>query len=455
MPTHNNPCCTTCTPHHSFPCKILFFLAILALDFADLISDWLLFVDVILTREGLVYGPPENAAIYALLAFSIVGTVTFIFEAVNLWWEVFRYNPWLDADLVSAVIIWIEDLPQIAINVYIAMCREDPISIFQLSKASVILIGILIRIIISSVKYCNKAALREAQLKTAESQRHVVFRVFIMSGLLINAACAITIFIFTQTQRDMNGKITFNVPTTLLEDQYNDQRYFQNVSVFIHHPDFDTGSLGPNNRANWVQLMTINKIRDQPDLDISYQYVYERDSSTLRMALWTMEEWKGKTGSSNWSLSECYNMSLASGRLSVVDNVTCASPTYFRQAQYVFITFSFTAPAAVFRRLIFGDIGVNLNIGQNGSCFEYDNITDDASKNMQIPSIHYYRINSTLMSTTSKHVVSENGISRFYRNDGVDLTDIREVWKTGWGGCESSGSMAPHLDRSISTPCGR
>lgn len=64
--------------------------------------------------------------------------------------------------------------------------------------------------------------------------------------------------------------------------------FFQNVSVFIHHPDFDTGSLGPNNRANWVQLMTINKIRDQPDLDISYQYVYERDSSTLRMALWTM-----------------------------------------------------------------------------------------------------------------------------------------------------------------------
>lgn len=55
----------------------------------------------------------------------------------------------------------------------------------------------------------------------------MVFRVFIMSGLLINAACAITIFIFTQTQRDMNGKITFNVPTTLLEDQYNDQRYFQ------------------------------------------------------------------------------------------------------------------------------------------------------------------------------------------------------------------------------------
>ena len=108
---------------------------------ADLFSDWLLYVDVSLAEEGLVYGPPGDAAIYALLAFSIIGSLTFVFEAVNLWWEVFRNNPWLDTDLVSAVTIWIEDLPQISINVYIAMCREDPISVFQLSKASIVLIG--------------------------------------------------------------------------------------------------------------------------------------------------------------------------------------------------------------------------------------------------------------------------------------------------------------------------
>ena len=85
----------------------------------------------------------------------------------------------------------------------------------------------MVRIIISSVKYCNKAALREARQRTKESTRHVVYRVFIMLGLLINSACAVTIFIFTQTQRDLNGNVIFQVPETIFEDKYNDQRYFQ------------------------------------------------------------------------------------------------------------------------------------------------------------------------------------------------------------------------------------
>ena len=85
----------------------------------------------------------------------------------------------------------------------------------------------MIRIVISSVKYCNKAALREARQRTKESTRHVAYRVFIMLGLLINSACAVTIFIFTQTQRDLNGNIIFQVPETIFEDKYNDQRYFQ------------------------------------------------------------------------------------------------------------------------------------------------------------------------------------------------------------------------------------
>ena len=141
LPTHENRCCPSCTPQHSTPCRILFFLAICGLDLADLISDWLLYADVSLAEQGLVYGPPGRAAVHALLAFSIVGILTFLFEVINLWWEVFRNNSWLDTDLVSALTIWIEDLPQISINVYIAMCREDPISVFQLSKASIILLS--------------------------------------------------------------------------------------------------------------------------------------------------------------------------------------------------------------------------------------------------------------------------------------------------------------------------
>jgi hypothetical protein len=87
--------------------------------------------------------------------------------------------------------------------------------------------ALFIRIIISFVKYCNKAALREANLKTTESKRHVAYRVFIMLGLFINAACGVSVFMFTQTQKDLDGNIVYQVPTSIFEDKYNDERYFQ------------------------------------------------------------------------------------------------------------------------------------------------------------------------------------------------------------------------------------
>nr|KAG5713298.1 hypothetical protein BaRGS_007825 [Batillaria attramentaria] len=403
----------------------------MGLDIADLASDWLLYIDVSLAEEGLVYGPPEDSAVIALLVFSIIGTFTFIFEGVNLWWEVFRNNPWLDTDLVSALTIWSEDLPQIAINVYIALCREDPISVFQLSKASVVLIGIFIRIIISSVKYCNKAALREAKEHTRESRRHVIYRVFIMLGLMINAACAITVFIFTQTQRDPNGKIIFQVPETVFEDKYNDARYFQNVSVFLHHPLFDSDPVVATNEyeANWVRFMSINEIRNQEDLDISYNFAYEMTSTELKMAFWKKMDRTGKGKEGKWQIRECYRKTLSTGQVTAVDNITCKT-TFFTDPTNVFITFAFTPPDRIFRKLIFGDIRFNIKYESNGTCFIYDNFTDSINKNVKIPSIHYYRTNATL-SSTSTHLLTEGGVARFYHNDGVELIDITDVWRTG------------------------
>ena len=84
-----------------------------------------------------------------------------------------------------------------------------------------------IRIIISSARYCNKAAIHEECKTASKCRRRVAYRVFIMLGLLINSACAITVFIFTHTQRDLNGDVKFQVPQTIIEDKYNDQRYFQ------------------------------------------------------------------------------------------------------------------------------------------------------------------------------------------------------------------------------------
>ncbi|XP_052819711.1 uncharacterized protein LOC128245551 [Mya arenaria] len=155
------PCCHRIKYKLGF--KIALYLILVSTDLIDLVSDWLLFRDVISTEEGLVFGPVEDTLKYLLLAFSIIGTFTYIFEISNYGWEIFRSNPWVDVDLLMAIIIWIEDVPQITINVLIVACREEAISYFQLVKASIIIIGAVIRVLISLIRYCGKTARRDVK----------------------------------------------------------------------------------------------------------------------------------------------------------------------------------------------------------------------------------------------------------------------------------------------------
>jgi hypothetical protein len=218
--------------------KCIVFLAVSALNSADLVCDWLLFKDVIMTQEGLVYGPPEPVITWCLLAFSILGTFTFVFEIVNLWWEVFRENPWIDSDLASAITIWIEDVPQIALNVAIVVCREEAISYFQLVKASVLIFGICIRLIVSFVRYCSKDNLAKTRKNTKWAHQHIAYRVFIMFGLIIIFFGSVTVFLCTQFERSLDGNIKFNIPHTLFEEKYDDERYFDSTSARLPYYEF-------------------------------------------------------------------------------------------------------------------------------------------------------------------------------------------------------------------------
>jgi hypothetical protein len=57
--------------------------------------------------------------------------------------------------------------------------------------------------------------------------------------------------------------------------------------VFIHHPDFDAQPPSVvGYQANWVHFMSINNIRDRPNLDIGYNYIYEKTATDLKMALY-------------------------------------------------------------------------------------------------------------------------------------------------------------------------
>ena len=92
----------------------------------------------------------------------------------------------------------------------------------------------------------------------------------------------------------------------------------------------------------------------------------------------------------------------------------------------------------------------------NGECKNYENKFDMQDNNLQSEqsSIHYFRINDPTSSEWNKYSLHKsNRQTTFYRADGTMLTDISDVWRTGYGHCEPSGNLVPSYDPSIAVKC--
>ncbi|XP_052819615.1 uncharacterized protein LOC128245474 isoform X2 [Mya arenaria] len=440
------PCCHSIKNKLGF--KIALYLILVSTDLIDVLSDWLLFRDVISTEEGLVFGPVEDILKYLLLAFSVIGTFTYIFEMSNYWWEIFRSNPWVDVDLLMAIIIWIEDVPQITINVLIVACREEAISYFQLVKASIIIIGAVIRVLISLIRYCGKTARRDVKCARLNkySRYHVVYRFFIMIGLILTLGGAVTIFMFTQSERHPDGRLDFKTPHSILEGKYDDEKYFKNVSIYFSHPSLQEGqaSSSPED-VNFIRLLKINEIRKSETDQTVKIFVNKNENST---------DFSVIVGPN--AKTECFKFWHSSGKVDsefLTTNITCAESLSSPDEQWTFI-FHYKKPSAP--RLIFGDIKYNIKTNTSMSqCgepqFEINTMTTRQSKTTKTAALRYFRTKGATPETDHILVASPDKGTRFYRTK--DLVNIADVWRTGFALCKSSGSMAPNRDTSISVPC--
>lgn len=440
------PCCGRLREKFCF--KVFVFLLVVALDAADLISDWLLYRDVSATEEGLVYGPPEPVLRYSLLAFSIVGSITFTFEITNLWWEIFRNNPWMDVDLLSAITIWIEDVPQITINVIIVACREEAISYFQLVKASVIIIGAVIRFIVSLIRYCSKKARHDLECAkiNPSSRRHVVYRVFIMIGLIITLGGAITIFMFTQSERNPDGSLNFKIPHSVIEGEFDDQKYFHNVSIYFSHElfEWDPPSTTSTDKTNLLRLFKINDIRQQ-NVDRTIKIEYDHQTTPSKIAIW-VDDLKGTL-----KAVECFQMDRITKTIKDV-KVGSADCVGYITGSIIQLIFKFRFIKASIPELLFGDIKYNVKTGTPASCtlpnFAINDVVGNHAQN--VAALHYYRNKGS--TTDTYQIVHKSGTDgEFYESSMLE--DISDVWKTGFAYCKSSGSLAPHRDDNIAVNC--
>jgi hypothetical protein len=421
------------------------------LNVADLTNDWLLYHDVTAAEEGLAFGPTEDGVRISLLFFSIVGAVVFIFEIINFGRDIFRGNPWMDMDLASTLVIWFEDIPQITISLVILACREEAISIFQLGKASVVILGALIRLFIGIVWACRRKSEEVAcQLRNkgkkanCKKQKHPLLRFFMFLGLTLLLCGSCLIFLFTQTTWKHTGFLQFNEPHSLFEGEYTDEHYFQRVGVY--------GNIGfLDNRKNipkedqWVRFFEIQDIRqDHSSINIVLEFSDDRKFFQVTRII-----------PKNNKTTNCFNIEM-NGNIRVKSDLSCSGASSMTvKTHKIIFKFKYVSPTS---HLILGDIIYNVKGTVNRSCEQGSVSKDPATGNSYImvgnftTALRYYQVKEDYQS--NNYMISDNSsrLLHFY-SPQRHLQDITAVWKTGFLGCKYSGSVSPHQDSGLSTDC--
>lgn len=126
---------STDKPH---PCLLVFFWL---LETADLVFDWWFFHDVYTTTRTF-----ENLITIFILVFCFVGTITYAIEIGNNFLK--RWDP----DNVSAVVAWVEDVPQMVLSLLATLYIGEVSTIQQLKIAVVVINFVALAVVL--VKEC-------------------------------------------------------------------------------------------------------------------------------------------------------------------------------------------------------------------------------------------------------------------------------------------------------------
>lgn len=440
-------CACTETNRDKIWFQIILFSCVLLFDVADMFSDWSLFCDVIKIKSGLVFGPPETEIIYALLCFSVLGTITFSVEIVNVWLEIFYHQPLIDPELVCMCTIWIEDVPQIIINIFIALCREYAISYYQVVKAVVIILGSLTRVLMALVRFVDRQNDDETEDKPPKNGlRHLFYRVFIMLGLILLFFSSIAICFLTLFEHTPDGYIKFGTPKGLYHGKYDSEKFFNNVSVYLNLPILEFDNATDNFNINWIRLTSIYNIMEKKNETFKLSY----DNSTKsKFVLWH----SGLTNQSILEAKECFHFN-SNNKTLLKGPSDCAN--FLRNESTNSVIIQFILIPEQIPQLAFGDIHYNIRFQDQNGCHNVipqpvSDIIDRIDGGDYHPVIHYFRTNYNVSQTN--HLVWESATNPRFYHQKTDLTDITSVWKTGFAFCESTGSLAPHQDSSIDVNC--
>ena len=129
------------------PKRFILITLLLLIELVDLGLDWDFYIEVNSTEQEIQH---KTELRNLILAFAVVGSITFIFGLISLRYDATKnYKHLTFSTALSMISTWLEDVPQIVLAVIVAVSSSKLISKVQIAKAGIAIGEALVHIIIS------------------------------------------------------------------------------------------------------------------------------------------------------------------------------------------------------------------------------------------------------------------------------------------------------------------
>lgn len=421
------------------------FISILTLDIAEITNDWLLIMDISSLEQGLVYGPLNPTLIMLLLLATAIGSLAIVFEILNITRDICSGQPWVDLDLDSAFVVWLDEIPTISINLVISFCHSEPVSYFQLTKCLIVILSVFLRIIVPLVRIY----LTRKQNSSAKPFRKSIYKVVTTIGLCLALCGSITIFIFSHVIAIEERQFKFRMPHEIWAGKFAFDEYFKNVGIYFHHKNLRSFA----NDEVWLKLANIQEFYMTDIINVKVTYTVSSKDEINKIVI-------NSYNSTDERFRECYNLlkyENGTSQYLYVDKCSLTFITSTEMPEKLIVKFIFKRPQMPF---LLGDITYNMkymrkfvchNITANGTTL-YRNIGSKSMLGKLLYMKQETRLQSSHRLVHKKMSTNQSTSNLLYKADHYMKT-ADEIWRTGMYGCECTGKHGPTMDSNVTVMC--
>ena len=430
------------TEHPYLYCFIL--VTITTLDSAQIANDWLFFKDVYRLDKGLVYGPLNAYILMLILLICGLGTLIFLFEILNLFYDVCSGKPWISIEVSFVITVWFQELPMITASFVITLCHNEPVSYFQLIKALLVMVSIPLKIIIPLIhKHVDKA--------NAEStgKCKYISKGFLAAGLCLLMCGSVAIFIFTHVIATDERQFRFRLPDEIWAGKFAYDKYFTNVGIYFHHVNIENENVTSSDI--WLKLAEIHDFFDNDYIHVKISYI-EDNGKIQKLMLMGFNE-------TSLMFTECYNQGVGGIKTSPHERCTPDFISNTENHERLAFKFYFIRPKP---SLLLGNIVYNVKYLKDSVCWTVtSNETDifyPQLKNGNYDKLGQllYLKHQAIISNTQRLVhekISRDSTPYFLQTTNHSLLTADDIWITGMYGCNCTGHKGPVMDSSMRVEC--